>query len=65
MRNLLAVFMRMKDSRHYHESAVPLLETLFRQLDLVVLNQNPRWTDLYLQLIVYELGKNLDEFSLV
>ena len=65
MRNLLAVLMRMKDSRHYHESAVPLLETLFRQLDSVALNQNSRWTDVYLQLFVYESGKNLDEFNLV
>ena len=35
MRNLLAVFMPVEDSRHYHEFAVSLLDALFRQLDLL------------------------------
>ena len=37
MRNLLAVFMPVEDSRHYHEFAVSLLDALFRQLDLLAL----------------------------
>ena len=35
MRNLLAVFMPVEDSRHYHEFVVSLLDALFRQLDLL------------------------------